>query len=68
MCYCYKHSGRPVIQPSLMWHHGFIVADTIVTGGKMLKLYFFYFVYLNVLHYDLSNSVEFAFLMYSVLT
>ncbi len=57
MCYCYKHPGRPVIQPSPMWHHGFIVAGTIVTGGKMLKVYFFYFVYLNVLHYDLSNSV-----------
>ncbi len=36
MCYCYKHSGRPVIQPSPMWHHGFIFDGTIVTGGKML--------------------------------
>ncbi len=59
MCYCYKHPGRPVIQPSPMWYHGFIAAGTIVTGGKMLEvLIFFQFVYLNVLHYDISNSVS----------
>ncbi len=69
MCYCYKHSGKPVIQPSPTWHHGFIVAGTIVTGGKMLEILFLYFVYLNVLHYDLSNFVSMnvrLFLIYNV--
>ncbi len=44
-----------------MWHHGFIFDVTIATGGKMLEVLYFYFVYLTVLHYD-------AFLMYSVFT
>ncbi len=34
MCYCFKSSGKLIIQPSLGWYHGFIFDSVLATGGK----------------------------------